>query len=132
MTVWDLFNNNIPLWFATPAFVIIAAGFCFRGTGFFRFGFGKTPAIPSNVATKSDIKGLETRMLGVENRMIGVETRMINVESRMDVIEKDLSRIETNHFVHLNNFLELFCGILHDKGIITHEQSSSLKLALKG
>jgi hypothetical protein len=60
MTVWELLNNNIPLWFATPAFILIAVGFCLRGITFFKFGFGKLPNIPLNVATKADIERIET------------------------------------------------------------------------
>jgi hypothetical protein len=92
MTVWDFLNNNIPLWFAAPAFILVAVGFCVRGVQFFKFGFGKLPDIPLDVATKKDIK-----------------------------------RIETNHFAHLNKFLDLLCSILQDKGTLTNAECVQLK-----
>jgi hypothetical protein len=110
MTAWDFLHNNIPLWFATPAFILAAAGFCYRGLQFFRFGFGKMPDIPPDVATKADIQRIEISYTDVAAR---------------------LERLETNHFVHLNNFLELLCSILQDKNILTNVESAQLKQALK-
>ncbi|GHV25369.1 hypothetical protein AGMMS4952_02940 [Spirochaetia bacterium] len=103
MTVWDFLYNHIPLWFVTPAFILVAAGFCCRGLQFFRFGFGKLPDIPTNVATKDDIRRIEV----------------------------DIARIETNHFAHLNKFLDLLCGILQEKNIFTPTESVLLKQTLK-
>jgi hypothetical protein len=56
MTLWDFLPNHIPLWFATPAFILAAAGFCYRGLQFFKFGFGKLPDISSDEATKAALQ----------------------------------------------------------------------------
>ncbi|GHV75228.1 hypothetical protein AGMMS49942_00490 [Spirochaetia bacterium] len=105
MTIWDFLHNHIPLWFVTPAFILAAVGFCGRGLLFFRFGFGKLPDIPLDVVTKADIQNMATKA--------------------------DIERIETNHFAHLNRFLDLLCGILQDKGILTGAESAQLKQTLK-
>ncbi|GHU05294.1 hypothetical protein FACS1894147_11320 [Spirochaetia bacterium] len=114
MTMWDFLHNNIPLWFATPAFLVVAVGFCCRGLMFFKFGFGNIPDIPLDVATKADLQGMATK------------TDIQNMATKDDIV-----RIETNHFAHLNKFLDLLCGILQEKNILTPTESVLLKQTLK-
>ena len=63
-------TNNIPLWFATPAFILVSVGFCLRGIAFFKFGFGKLPNIPLNVATKADIERIEKNHFAHLNKFL--------------------------------------------------------------
>jgi hypothetical protein len=123
MTAWDFLHNNIPLWFATPAFILMAAGFCCRGLQFFRFGFGKLPDIPANVVTKADIKDMATKA-DIQNMATRADIQ--NMATKDDIV-----RIETNHFAHLNKFLDLLCGILQEKNILTPTESVLLKQTLK-
>jgi hypothetical protein len=107
---WDFITRiqgHLPLFLITPtviaAVIITFIGFCKRGVNFFKFGFGDTPKIPLEVASKSDINRLEA----------------------------DIKKIETNDLTHINNFLYLLCSILLDREIITNAQSEQLKQTLK-
>ncbi|GHV74046.1 hypothetical protein AGMMS49940_13480 [Spirochaetia bacterium] len=132
MTIWDFLHNNIPLWFATPAFLAAAVGFCCRGLLFFKFGFGNIPDIPLDVATKADLQGMATKK-DIQNMATKADLQGMATKDDLQgmATKDDIVRIETNHFAHLNKFLDLLCGILQEKNILTSTESVLLKQTLK-
>jgi septal ring factor EnvC (AmiA/AmiB activator) len=52
------------------------------------------------VATKTDLKKVETRLDGVETRLDGVETRLDGVETRLETVDRKLDRIVDEHLTH--------------------------------
>jgi hypothetical protein len=158
MTIWEYLSRiqqNLPLFLITPTFVtavvLFFVGFCKRGVRFFTFGFGDLPKIPLDVATKDDIGRIEARLGAdierIEARLgadIGrleakLDADIGRLEARLETdigrleakIEADIINLKVNDFAHLTNFLLRLCAILQDQGIISNDQSESLKQTLK-
>jgi hypothetical protein len=100
---------------ATLIFII---GFCQRGVGFIKYGFGQAAApenslerrlddIAANMATKEDLNGIRTE------------------------VKTEIQTIKVNDFGHLKNFLTELTSILLDKGIINNENKTRLDNQLR-
>ncbi|GHU48084.1 hypothetical protein FACS1894200_04500 [Spirochaetia bacterium] len=64
---WDFLakiQEHLPLFLIAPTvflvLIITSIGFCKRGILFFKYGFGKLPELPFDIATKKDIERIET------------------------------------------------------------------------
>ena len=67
-----------------------------------------------DVATRSDVAGIESRLGGIETRMDGLESRMDAFETRMDGLESRMERLE-KHMERFDDRLHDFHGALREQ-----------------
>jgi hypothetical protein len=139
MTVWEFFSNILKTFspiviglVVLAAVVIVIAGFCKRGMGFFKYGFGGTmpesslekrlDIMAANMATKEDLTKMAT---ATKEDLTKMDNRMATKED-LDGINTEVKTIKNNDFRHLKNFLLELTGILQDQGIINNENKARL------
>jgi len=127
MTAWDFASSitnqfsSVTLSLLTIIVVVLCiVGFCRHGVDFIRHGFSQNflNELLDKLATKEDIKELETRLDKVETEMGNMKT--------------ELSTIKVNHFGHLKDFLTELTSVLLDKGVIINTDKTRLDNKLRG
>jgi hypothetical protein len=102
------------------AALIFIIGFCLRGVGFIKYGFGQA----------SPESSLENRLDDIAANMATMAENMATKEDLNGVIAK-VETIKVNDFGHLKNFLTELTSILLDKGIINNENKARLDNQLR-
>jgi hypothetical protein len=125
MTGWDVLDKIIMrfppvalvllLIASIVAVVIFITGFSRHGINFIKYGFAQS-VLGASIEKRFDQFDLKFEVLN---------SRFEELNSRIDVIE-------TNHFGHLKNYLEILTGVLLDKDIINNETRARMDNELRG
>jgi hypothetical protein len=132
--MWDVLNEvikNFPPFAAVSllsvAGIIFIIGFSRHGINFLKYGFKQTimSDLLEKLATKEDIKRIDTKIEAMETKIEAMGTKI-------GAIETTIEAIEVNHFGHLKKYLTVLNGILLDKKVIDHESKARLDNELQG
>ncbi|GMO49640.1 MAG: hypothetical protein Ta2B_30620 [Termitinemataceae bacterium] len=160
MSVWNVIDRmimsfpNVALTLiliaVVAAITMFLIGFSRRGINFIKYGFGRT-TLDTSIEKRFDQLDLkfeanekrfdqldlkfeanEKRFDQLDLKFEANEKRFDRLDSKIEAIETKIETIETNHFGHLKNYLEILNGVLLDKRVIDNETKARMDNELRG